>query len=402
MTTFDYIVVAPTLNTSGRKSILIQVQHNGECRHIGTALSVSNSQIAEDGTITNKEIVAQCEELEQRYTACAKLLGDKLRYLNIDTLIEVVKQRIEEEELNFSAFAEKWCAEHAEIKGIKNYRSALACFNEFCKKKEVSVADITIKSLQAFEKTLADRPRAQELYLSSIVRLFNEARFYFNDADFGIYRIKRTLDDYKVPRRKTAPQKRGLPIEVIRAIFALPYDNLKQKGYTSRHDLAKDCFMLSFCLMGTNSVDLFNATEICGNVIRYQRSKTKDRRADQAEIVVEIPDIILPLVEKYRDNQRVFSFHRRFGSYQDFNRAINIGLKEIGRKLGVPHLQFYAARHSMASIAVNKVGIDKYTVHEMLNHIDPAMRVTDMYIERDFSRINEANRKLMVFVFGEE
>lgn len=44
--------------------------------------------------------------------------------------------------------------------------------------------------------------------------------------------------------------------------------------------------------------------------------------------------------------------------------------------------EYYAARHSWATLAVNKVGIDKYTVHAALNHIDEAMRVTDIYIER--------------------
>ena len=53
-------------------------------------------------------------------------------------------------------------------------------------------------------------------------------------------------------------------------------------------------------------------------------------------------------------------------------------------------MEYYAARHSWATLAVNKVGIDKYTVHAALNHIDEAMKVTDIYIERDFEVENEA------------
>ena len=39
-----------------------------------------------------------------------------------------------------------------------------------------------------------------------------------------------------------------------------------KKGYksTCRYNLAKDCFILSFCLMGINSADLYNATEMKG------------------------------------------------------------------------------------------------------------------------------------------
>ena len=61
---------------------------------------------------------------------------------------------------------------------------------------------------------------------------------------------------------------------------------------------------------------------------------------------------------------------------------------------------FYISRHSWATIALNKVGIDKYIVHAALNHIDESMRVTDIYIERDFVNENKANAKVVRYVFG--
>ena len=61
---------------------------------------------------------------------------------------------------------------------------------------------------------------------------------------------------------------------------------------------------------------------------------------------------------------------------------------------------FYISRHSWATIALNKVGIDKYTVHAALNHVDETMRVTDIYIERDFANENRANAKVVKYVFG--
>jgi len=61
---------------------------------------------------------------------------------------------------------------------------------------------------------------------------------------------------------------------------------------------------------------------------------------------------------------------------------------------------FYISRHSWATIALNKVGIDKYIVHAALNHIDDSMKVTDIYIERDFVNENKANAKVVKYVFG--
>ena len=70
-----------------------------------------------------------------------------------------------------------------------------------------------------------------------------------------------------------------------------------------------------------------------------------------------------------------------------------------GALLEVDDLEYYAARHSWATIALNKVGIDKYTVHAALNHVDDAMKVTDIYIERDFVMENKANAKVMKYVW---
>ena len=151
-----------------------------------------------------------------------------------------------------------------------------------------------------------------------------------------------------------------------------------------------------------NSADLFNCTEFNDDTITYYRTKTTARRLDKAKMEVIIPSFLKPLFEKYRDKtgQRVFKFYRLYKTDKNFNRAINMGLKTIGDKLNLLDLEYYAARHSWATIALNKVGIDKYVVHEALNHIDESMRVTDIYIERDFVNENKANAKVIKYVFG--
>ena len=53
----------------------------------------------------------------------------------------------------------------------------------------------------------------------------------------------------------------------------------------------------------------------------------------------------------------------------------------------------------MATIAINKVGISKYIVNDMLNHVDTSMKITELYIQKDFAPINEANFKLLDYMF---
>ena len=272
-------------------------------------------------------------------------------------------------------------------------------FLRFFSREHVLCSEVTVKSMKAFEEFLDGKKRAKSLYTSKIARLFNEAREHYNDEGNDIIRIKNSLSRYKPPMMNAA-EKRALSLEQVRSIFALPYSNAIRNGNQCRRDLALDCFKLSFCLMGMNSADLYNAMDYDGECITYNRTKTKDRRNDKAKMVVKVHPFIKPLVEKYRGKELVFNFSERFSSMGDFNRSINIGLKEIGKEIGVANLQFYAARHSMATIAANEAGIDRWTVNLMLNHTDQSMRVTELYIKRDFAPINEANFKLMEYVFG--
>lgn len=245
--------------------------------------------------------------------------------------------------------------------------------------------------------------RSLSLYLISIKKLFNEAKKKYNKKDKNLILIPHSpFDDFVMPKQE-ATRKRAIPADIIKKVWKLPYKDMK-KGYkaTCRYNLAKDCFILSFCLMGINSADLYNATKMDGNTITYYRTKTKDRRLDNAKMMVEIPHIIQPIINKYRDKtgKRLFNFYQYYCDEKGFNKAINYGLKEIGSILGIDDLEYYAARHSWATIALNKVGIDKYIVHAALNHIDDSMKVTDIYIERDFVNENKANAKVVRYVFG--
>ena len=245
--------------------------------------------------------------------------------------------------------------------------------------------------------------RSLSLYLVSIKKLFNEAKKKYNRKDKNLILIPHSpFEDFAIPKQE-ATRKRAISTDIIKKIWKLPYKDMK-KGYkaTCRYNLAKDCFILSFCLMGINSADLYNATEMKNNTITYYRTKTKDRRLDNAKMVVDVPQIILPLIEKYKDKtgKRLFNFYQYYADEKGFNKAINYGLKEIGAILEVDDLEYYAARHSWATIALNKVGIDKYVVHAALNHIDDSMKVTDIYIERDFVNENKANDKVVRYVFG--
>lgn len=324
-----------------------------------------------------------------------------------------------EKPIDFIEFSRKWIRETS-IKSKETYTTGLNAFVRFIGKEEWDIKKITVDLLEHYRDFLLKERkqrvkrleeegkripsnRSLSLYLTILRHLYSEAQRFYNNPDKGLIRIPHTPFEYfKVPRQE-ATRKRAILPQQIKAIWNMPYQNIRKGAkQTCRFDLSKDCFILSFCLMGMNSVDLYNATELIGNKIIYYRSKTKDRRLDKAKMVVVVPEMAMPIIEKYRDQkgERIFNFYRFYRDHKAFNKALNKGLKEIGKLLNIDDLEFYAARHSWATIALNKCKVDKYTVHAALNHVDESMRVTDIYIERDFENENKANAKVVRYVFG--
>jgi hypothetical protein len=396
MATFKAMIKKGNKKADGTWNVVIRFTHKTKVRFIPTTLYITKKDITASFKIKNANILDRCNDIIKEYRNRLSELSLEFNDIDIDTIASYIRQKKENKGISFTDFAAKWIKEST-IKGIKNYKTALNALCSFVGRDNILCEEINVKTMRAFENALKDRPRAQSLYPNCIKTIFNAAREYYNDEDNDIIRIKHSLDKYK-PVDQNIAEKRALDVETIRRIFALPYDNIRVKGKSSRHDLALDCFRLSFCLMGMNSADLYYADKLEDNVIIYDRMKTKDRRRDKAEIQVKITDYIKPLVEKYKGKERVFNFYERFTTMESFNRAINIGLKEIGKEIGTERLQFYAARHSMATIAVNDVKISKYIVNDMLNHTDQSLRITELYIKKDFNTINEANVKLLDYV----
>ena len=316
-------------------------------------------------------------------------------------------------------FSREWIASTT-IKGAPNYTTAINALVRFIGKEELDINLVTSDFLEQFKLFLnkerdarikklkqqgkrVTSNRTLSLYLISIKKLFNEAKKKYNKPDKNLILIPHSpFENFEIPKQE-ATRKRAISADIIKKVWKLPYKDMK-KGYksTCRYNLAKDCFIISFCLMGINSADLYNATEMKDSTIIYNRTKTKDRRLDGAKMMVDIPNIVQPIIDKYRDKtgKRLFNFYQYYCNEKAFNKAINYGLKEIGTILNIEDLEYYAARHSWATIALNKVGIDKYIVHASLNHIDDSMKVTDIYIERDFVNENKANAKVVRYVLG--
>ena len=421
MLTINAEVVKNQRKTNDCFTVRLRFTLDRKMKRLATSLFATSKDLTKELKIKQSSpLKREVDNLIRGYQEkCAKLQIE-LNHYTLDDVMDYLHGEWEKQQtIDFVKFSREWIASTS-IKGAPNYTTAVNALVRFVGKEELDINLVTQDFLEGFKSFLNKEREARtkkllqqgkrvpsnrslSLYLVSIKKLFNEAKKKYNRKEKNLILIAHSpFDDFSIPRQEVT-RKRAISSDIIKKVWKLPYKDMK-KGYksTCRYNLAKDCFILSFCLMGMNSADLYFATDIQENTITYNRTKTKARRLDEAKMQVDIPHIVMPIVDKYRDKsgKRIFNFYRYYADEKAFNKAINYGLKEIGYLLGIDDLEYYAARHSWATIALNKVGIDKYTIHAALNHVDDAMKVTDIYIERDFVNENKANRKVVKYVFG--
>lgn len=385
MATIIYELGKPQKN--GDRKVSFILTHKSKRKRLPCNIVVQNSDLSRSGKITSRRILKNIEDKLNAYR-------DQLYDLDVDILgkdvsVEWICERLEKKSksLDFFEFADEWM-QKATCKGIKNYRTAINSFKTFIGDDRLSFASVDFSLLNRYKLSLDNLPRAQSLYLGAIRHIFKQAMLEYN-SEYEKLIPYSPFDTFQIPKHTPQTKDRVVTEADLIKIFNF-------KG-TNRVGLARDCYILSFCLMGMNSVDLYKCTNYKKGILSYERAKTKDRRTDNAYIEIVVPELIKPLFRKYKGTTRVFDFYTRYSNEQSFNKNLNIGLKAIAKELGIPPFDFYSARHTWASIARNKLGIDKYTIHEALNHVSE-LDITDIYIQRDFSVINEANAKVISYI----
>ena len=174
----------------------------------------------------------------------------------------------------------------------------------------------------------------------------------------------------------------------------------------------RDMFMLMFYLMGINAADLFNLPK---NAIK--RGRIKYRRAKTGTLFdIAVPEEAMEIINRYPGIKHLINPLDRYKTVHDYLAHMNDALQLIGiryngnnvhpadkdrngkpdkRKMLFPYLTSYYSRHTFATIAA-KLDIPKDTIAACLGH--ESVVVTDIYIEFDRSKIDDAQRKVIDYV----
>lgn len=421
-TTFKALVREQDRRRDGTFVVRIRVTHRRKVSYVATNAIVVARQLTKKLELKDTSVIDLMDETIHRWRGHVARLGLRADDMDVREIVEWIRhsERFANGfRLDFIAYARQ-VADQMNPGTARNYRIATNALERYTHGRALDIAEITPRLLADFERFLRDEPsqrgsnrtkgqstakkgaRAVSLYLGAVRAIHNRARAEFNDESLGEINIPGTpFSKYKVPKEGPV-KKRAVGAEIIQRIIDLedePHADQK-RALSTRRDLARDCFLLSFGLAGMNAVDLYGcpASALTGDIITYNRQKTASRRADQAEMQIRIEPQLANLVARYRDptGDRLFRFHRQYASADNFNAALGAGLERVAKAVGVdpgaPRLTFYAARHTWATVARSStLNIDKYTVHEALNHVDAGLKITDRYITRDWTNIWSAN-----------
>lgn len=383
--------------------IYIRVTHLRQVGYIKTN-KVCKAKFVRNGDITDPYIIKDVYIQIDAYL-------DRLNRVNTEgwdlgRIIDFLRK--DRDPLSFSDFGREFVSKmenEGRRRSAKNYISALKSMEDFFGNKNVSFSDITSLFLKDWISSMKNSRQKKNAYPNCVKTLFRAGCEKYNNYDTGEMRIRH--DPFRVVKipPKNIADKKALPVDILRRFFDVDITSLKpsKRGMPPRAYVARDVSLLVFCLVGINTVDLYNLDKGCykDEKLCYNRMKTKGRRADEAYIEIEVPDFVKPLFLKYQGRERLFNFSETYASDKTFNDCVNRGIKDIVKLGGLPPISTYSFRHSWATIAqaVFEAGLD--IVGLCLNHASP-LRVTAGYIKTDFSIIDRLNIKILRYVFEEK
>ena len=262
---------------------------------------------------------------------------------------------------------------------------------------EIPIEGITRAWVEDWERSMSDLAvNTRSAYLKTVRRAFNYAidRDMTKNYPFKHYRIN-----------EEETRMRVLPIGKLRRLMELELP----RGYEEYRDF----FMLTFYLIGINTVDMSELThkDVVDGRIEYRRAKTGKLYS------IKIQPEAAAILEKYRGKTHLLRMFDGRSDYKSYQGTCNNALARMGevRKDSsgnvlrarngraemvplLPELSLYWARYSWATYAA-ELDIPTDTISEALGHSHGA-KVTGIYVKYNRDKVDAANRKVIDYVLN--
>lgn len=258
-----------------------------------------------------------------------------------------------------------------------------------------------VEFIQFGKDGIALTSRSKEKYPINIRQIHKAAMLEYNDEDRGILLIQNPWSKITITKGDT-PNKRAITPSMLRKLFGIVPDF--SRFTHPLQELGQDVALMSFCMCGINSIDLFYAekSQYYDGILHYNRRKTCKSRSDNAYFEIRVPQFIIPTFEKYLSKDKetpwLFDFHNRLSNADFFNANVNAGISQICKKVSPGfHASLYSFRHSWATVAQNGCGASLSEIDFALNH--STNKMARVYTMIDYSPAWELNDKVIDYIF---
>lgn len=287
----------------GYYSVYIRVTHNRKTSYIKTDKIVDAKGFTKSKDIKDPFVLQSMSILISKYVEM--LNKTDISSWSVNEVIEYLKSGTQD--ISFSEYARKYHDDMfngGQERNARNYELAYQHLERYAGTKDVKFSHLTSAFINGWIKDLSKTARAKEMYPVCVRQIFRQALQDYNDYDMGIIRITTNpWPKVKIPKADT-PEKKAISLEDCRAFFTAPLPDSDR--VFPLPELGRDVAMMVLCLAGINTVDLFSLRkeDYRNGIICYERAKTKKVRSDNVYIEMRVPNIILPLFEKYEDKDR--------------------------------------------------------------------------------------------------
>ena len=393
----------------GTYNVKICVSHKKDRRYIDTEHYVTDKKLSKDFSVKDTFINSCINKALDEYRNMVSALGTRLNSFDVNQLTEHLLSK--DQEIDLLKFAQVYIdqlEENKQTKSAANYKTLRNHLSDFVKVGRLPVEEVTPNFIRNFEKFLRSHrmmtrkdqfQREYQMegkplsdasihnYFRDFSGLFSSAMRHYNKPSLGLIPI--TYNPFEEYTIVDAPETDKLNIGAAGIIKVR--DCIYEPG--GRLELAIKLGMLSFYLCGMNAVDFYKKEYVIKKGrVEYNRSKTKGKRKDKAFISIKIPPEAKELLEF------AASLSERYSSIGNLNKALSKGMSQLSAQTGIPGLKFYSLRHSFGSIARNNCRLDLGFIGEALNHVEKGRSTTRIYIEKDWSIVDEVQEAVISYI----
>ena len=385
----------------GMYVVYIRVTQNRKSQYIRTSWIVDDMGLSKDKQDVIDPFVAE---------QTSKVIARYYSILNrIDTQNWTVKEIVDyiqkgKDGISFSMYARKHIEKmkaRGQERTSRDYKWALYSLEKYAGNNEVMFSQLTYSFLSRWIDSLSQTARSKNKYPINIRQIHKAAMLECNDEERGIQLITNPWPKISIPKEDT-PHKRAISPNMLRRFFAVVPDF--SRFTHPLQELGQDVALISFCMCGINSIDLFFAkkSQYHNGIFHYNRRKTSKSRSDNAYFEIRVPQFIKPTFEKYMSKNMespwLFDFQDRLSTSDSFNANVNPGISQICKKVSPDfHASLYSFRHSWATIAQNGCGASLGDVDFALNH--STYKMARVYTKIDYSPAWELNEKVIDYIF---